>query len=267
MTQNNLSDNELLAMTPHEFRSIVREGRYVGTTEGVCQGYAQANLAAVPKEAAFDFLLFCIRNPRPCPVLDVTELGNPHPRIIAPGADLRVDIPRYRVYENGGLIAEPTDVIGYWRDDLVAFLLGCSIGFDWSLKAANIQYRDIGVYTTSIRCIPVGQFRGPVVVSARVFSSAHDAVRAVQITSRLPASHGAPIHIGDPATIGIKDFYHPDVPAEPVNPLQPNEVVLFWGCGITPQAVAIEAKLPFMITHYPVNMFVTDKLTEELAVL
>lgn len=269
MAQINFSEKELLEMTPQEFRAIVKRGEYVGETTGVCRGFAQANLAVVPKDMAFDFLLFCNQNPRPCPVMDVTEPGDPHPKIMAPEADLRTDIPKYRVYRDGKLIAEPTDVMDYWRDDLVAFLLGCSIGFDWSLKAANIQYRLVGAYTTNISCVPAGPFRGPMVISSRIFKDSHDAIRAAQISSRLPMSHGKPVHIGDPSVIGIEDIYHPDVAAieKPISPLKPGEVILHWGCGITPQAVAMKAKLPFMITHYPVNMFVTDRLSEELAVL
>jgi len=269
MSENTNSETKFLEMTPKQFRKIVRRNEYVGPTIRVCRGSAQANLAAVPKEMAFEFLLFCNRNPRPCPVMDVTEPGDPHPRVMAPDADLRTDIPRYRVYENGKCIAEPMDVLEYWRDDLVGFLLGCSYGFDWSLQAANIEYRLIGAYTTKIECVPCGRLHGPMVVSSRVFKNSHDAIRATQISSRFPLSHGGPIHVGDPGLIGIESFQNPDVAAieRPMKSIGPKDVILHHGCGITPQAIAMRANIPFMITHYPANMFVTDKRSEELSVL
>jgi uncharacterized protein YcsI (UPF0317 family) len=269
MSKVKLSESDLRAMHPKEFRKLTRTGEWTDITTKVCQGYNQANLAIVPKEMAFEFLLFCDRNPRPCPVLDVTEPGDPHPRLVAPEADLRTDLPRYRVFENGKVIAEPTDVKEYWRDDLVGFLLGCSAGFDWSLRASNLDFRLIGAYTSNIECVPAGRFHGPMVISARVFKNSYDAVRATQISSRLPMSHGKPVHIGDPSVVGIQNLHKPDVAAieSPETPLKPGEIVLYWGCGITPQAVAMAAHIPYMITHYPVHMFVTDKLTEEQAIL
>ncbi len=267
MSKRVFSDDELEAMTPTEFRSIVRKGDFTGGTEWCCRNYAQANLAIIPMDVAFEFLLFCQRNPRPCPILDVTEPGDPHPKLIAPDADLRTDVPRYRVYREGKLVDEPTDISAYWRDDLVAFLLGCSYSFQWTLRAANVTYRHFGVYATNIECVPAGRFHGHMVVSGRLLKDSYNAVRATQISSRHTATHGPPIHIGDPSIIGIKDPYHPDIWA-PANiaPQEPEEVAMFWGCGITPQIVAIESNVPFMITHYPANMFVTDRISEELAV-
>lgn len=275
-------NDELAAMRPREFRNIVRRGDFVGVTEECCRGYVQANLVIIPKEPAFNFLLFCQRNPRPCPVLDVTETGDPHPKLVAPDADLRTDVPRYRVYKNGELIDEPTEITSYWNGELVAFLLGCSHSFQWALRAANVKYRLLGAYTSNIECASAGAFHGHMVVSGRLFKGAHDAIRAAQITSRHTHSHGPPIHIGDPAIIGIKDFYNPDVINEAVElakdagkdtssiviaPQEPDEIAMFWGCGITPQIVAMESKISFMITHHPGNMFVTDRLSEELAIL
>jgi len=190
MTQISSSDSELMVMSPQEFRRIARQEEWQGQTRSVCKGYAQANLVIVPNDMAFELLLFCVRNPRPCPVLDVTQPGDPHPSVIAPDADVRTDLPKYRVYEDGKLVAEPTNIIDYWRDDLVAFLLGCSISANWSLTNANLPYRNIGIYNTDISCIPSGRFHGPLVVSARLFNSMHDVIRATQITSRLPAAHG-----------------------------------------------------------------------------
>ena len=259
-------------MSPKEFRSIVKRGEWTESTSAACRGYAVANLAIVPKELAFDFLLFCNRNPRPCPVLEVIESGDPHTKLVAPGADLCTDVPKYRVYRDGKLIDEPTDITGYWRDDLVSFVIGCSDSWDWSLRAANIEFRVIGAYTTSIACVPAGRFRGHMVVTCRLMKDSYNAVRAVQITSRHTATHGPPIHIGNPAIIGIKDLYRPDICQNPalgdvITPQEPDEVALFWGCGATPQIAAMESKVPFMITHYPDHMFITDKLSEELAVL
>jgi len=264
----NYSSEELAAMSPAEFRSIVRRGEWRERSEGACRGYTVANLAIVPEDYAFEFLLFCNRNPRPCPVIDVTDPGNPHPRLMAPEADLRTDLPKYRVFKDGQLIDEPIDITNYWRDDLVAFMLGCSHSFDWALRAANIHYRKISACTTTIPCLPAGRFHGHMFVSCRLIK-AYDASRAVQISSRYPFAHGAPVHIGDPAIIGIKDLYKPDRPKplkKPIPPQEPDEIAMFWGCGVTPQVVAVEAKIPFMIAHCGGHMFITDRLLEELAV-
>ena len=268
MGNKDVSDDQLAARSPTEFRAIVRRVEWTKPSITACRSYAQANLAVVPKDMAFDFLLFCYRNPRPCPIIDVTEVGGYHPKVVAPQADLRTDLPRYRVYKDGELIDEPTDVTAYWRDDLVAFLIGCSASFEWSLKAANVQYRFPGAYTSNIACIPAGCFHGHVVVSCRLMKGGFDAVRAIQISSRHIAVHGPPIHIGDPALIGIEDLYHPDVGGVGLTfSVEPSEIPLFWGCGITPQVVALESEVPFMITHYPFHMFVTDRFAEELAAL
>ncbi len=268
MSQKSFSSSELEAMSPQEFRSIVRRGEYTGSNITACRGYAMANMAIVPKDYAFEFLLFCQRNPLPCPVIDVTEPGDPHPKLMAPDADLRTDLPRYRIFQDGKLIGEPTDITKYWRDDLVAFLLGCSCSFDWSLKAANIQYRLTGDYASNIQCVPAGRLHGPVVVSCRLVKNGHDAIRTIQVSSRHLAVHGPPVHIGDPSLIGIKDLNHPDAfSVGPIAPQQPDEIAMFWGCGVTPQTVALESKVPFMISHCPGYMFITDKLTEELAIL
>jgi uncharacterized protein YcsI (UPF0317 family) len=270
MGEMEYSKEELLAMSPIEFRNIVREHAWTtGTFAGVCRGYAQANLAIVPRDMAFEFLLFCTRNPGPCPVIDVTEPGNPHPsEAIAKEADLRTDLPKYRVFKSGELVDEPTDIIKYWRDDLVAFLLGCSLSFDWLLEAANVEAQLVGVFTTNIPCKPAGRFSGPLVVSCRIVKNAYDAIRATQISSRCPAVHGAPVHIGDSTVIGIKDFYHPDIwSVESIPRMQPNEIALYWPCGVTPQKIAMETKPPLMITHFPAHMFITDRLSEELSIL
>ena len=258
----------MAALSPADFRQMTRKGEWTDQTDDVCNGYAQANLVSIPKDYAFEFLLFCNRNPRPCPIVDVTEPGNPHSLKMAPEADLRTDLPRYRVWRDGDIVAEPTEVTDYWQDDLVSFLIGCSLSFESSLRAAKIKFRTVGVYTSNIQCVPVGCFRGPMAVSCRLVKGAYDVVRAIQISSRLLAVHGPPVHVGVPEAIGIKDIYHADIVHYPIDvPQQPDEIALFWGCGVTPQLVAREAKLPLMITHYPGHMFVTDRLTEELASL
>lgn len=262
------SPEVLEKMHPKDFRKLVREGKWTKITNEVCKSYVQANLAIVPKAYAFEFLLFCQRNPRPTALLDITEPGSAEPLKVAPWADIRTDLPKYRVYKNGSLIDEPTDIKKYWDKDLVAFLIGCSWNFDWALRAAKVQFRSFGAYNSNIQCVPAGVFRGRMVVSARLFETSDDAVRAIQISSRHPESHGAPVHIGNPDAIGIKDLSKPDA-FKLVNgtPQKDNEIVMFWGCGVTPQIVAMEAKIPLMITHSPGHMFVTDRLVEELAIL
>jgi len=263
-----LNEAETTNMTPAEFRRIVRRGEWTGGSIMACRGYAQANVTIVPKEYAYDFLVFCNRNPRPCPVLDVTEVGDPHPRLMAPEADLRTDLTKYKVFKDGKLVDEPIDVSQYWRDDLVGFLLGCSCSFEWLLRAGNVEFRTMGVFITNIQCEPAGCFSGPMVVSGRIFKSAYDAIRAIQITTRCLAVHGPPVHVGDPAIIGIKDISHADFDPHPgAAPQQPGEIAMFWGCGITPEMTVKKAKLPLMITQGDIDLLMTDRLTEELTVL
>jgi uncharacterized protein YcsI (UPF0317 family) len=201
-------------------------------------------------------------------VLDVTEPGDPVPRHSAPDADLRTDLPRYRVWEHGRLVAEPTDIHGRWRDDLVSFVIGCSFTFEVAMLRAGLpvrhieQGRNVPMYRTTIPCAPAGPFRGPLVVSMRPLTPVQ-AVQAVQITSRYPAVHGAPVHVGDPGAIGIADLARPDF-GETVE-VREGEVPVFWACGVTPQCALMEAKLPLAITHAPGCMFVTDLRDESLA--
>lgn len=253
-----------------ELREVIRRGQYTGPTPGLAPGYAQANVVILPQKYAFDFLLFCFRNPKPCPLLDVTDVGSPVPRMVAPEADLRTDVPRYRIWENGVLKAEVTDIRDYWRDDLVGFLLGCSFTFEAALLEAGIPVRhieegcNVPMFVTNRPCTPAGVFHGPMVVSMRPIPQ-EQVVRAVQVTSRFPAVHGAPVHIGDPEALGIRDLAKPEF-GDPVT-IRPGEVPVFWACGVTPQAVAMSAKPEFMITHAPGHMFITDRKDEELAVL
>jgi uncharacterized protein YcsI (UPF0317 family) len=244
-----------------EVRRRAARGELTGPTAGMALGYVQANLVIVPRELAFDFLLFCQRNPKPCPLLDVTEVGSAEPRLVAPGADLRTDLPGYRVYQNGALVDEPCDLHAWWRDDLVGFLIGCSFTFENALLQAGLPVRhleagcNVPMFRTNRPCRPAGIFEGPMVVSMRPMTMTQ-AIRAVQICSRFPRAHGAPIHIGAPEAIGVADLGRPDF-GDPVE-IQPGEVPVFWACGVTPQAVVMQARPPFCITHKPGHMFVTD---------
>ncbi len=255
---------------PRDARTIFRRGEWTQQTGGLCMGYAQANLAIVPQDVAFDFLLFCQRNPKPCPLLEVLDTGDPTIHTAAAGADIRTDLPKYRVYIDGELTDEPTDITQYWRDDLVAFLLGCSHSFEDALMKAGVPMRHIEAgcsacaYNTNVPCTPAGIFQGPLVVSGRPMPP-DKAVKAVQVTSRYPWVHGAPVHIGDPQAIGIKDFLKPDYGAPPLP--QPGDIPVFWACGVTPQIAAEQARPPLCITHMPGCMVITDLLNSRLAVL
>lgn len=263
-----MSDFSQLA-TGEKIREACRRGEWTGQTSGLASGFAQANLVVLPREYAFDFLLFCRRNPKPCPVLDVTEAGSAIPHAVAPQADLRTDLPRYRVWEHGELVDEPTEIIDRWQNDFVSFLIGCSFTFEGALLRASVPVRhiDVGVnvpmYRTNIACQPAGIFSGPMVVSMRPLTPA-DAIRAVQVTSRFPDVHGAPVHLGMPGQLGITDLSKPDF-GDAV-PIEAGEMPVFWACGVTPQAVLMAAKPPLAITHSPGCMFVTDVLDETLTV-
>lgn len=264
-----VTKQELEGLSPQELRAIFREGRWSGGTEGLARGYAQANLIILPKEVALEFLIFCQRNPQPCPIVEVTDPGSPMITQWAKG-DLRTDLPRYSVYKDGELVDQPTDITHYWRDDLVGFLIGCSYSFEQGLLNAGIPLRHqdenkiVSVYTTDVQCVPAGRFAGPMVVSMRPIKR-DQLVRAVQVTSRFPATHGAPVHIGDPSLIGV-DLGKTDFDTG-VFELAEDEVPVFWGCGGTPQAVALQSKIDFMITHKIGHLFITDKLAEAVAAI
>ncbi len=265
-----MNKEQLKGLPPRQIRQLIREGKWTSDTSGLAPGYAQANLAILPKKLAFDFLLFCQRNPKPCPVLEVTEPGNPFLSKIAKGADVRTDIPRYCIYQKGKYVAEVENITKYWRKDLVAFLIGCSYTFETALLNANIPLRHIqdgkgvGVYITNIPCQPAGIFAGPMVVSLRPIPQ-ELVVRAVQVTSRFPATHGAPIHIGDPRKIGISNLQAVNWGDKPR--MEKGDVPVFWACGVTPQAVALTVKPELMITHLAGHMFISDVRDEELAAL
>ena len=259
-----------LPQKPAEVRQLIRTGAWRGVTSGVAPGHVQANLAILPKDLAFDFLLFCQRNPKPCPLLEVIEAGSVEPVLTAPGADIRTDVPGYRIYAEGQFSAEVPSLADHWTDDLVSFLLGCSFSFEQAMTDAGIELRhqtmgcNVPMYITNIPTTPAGSFSGPMVVSMRPIPR-EQIVRAVQVTSRFPATHGAPVHIGSPEAIGISDIDRPDF-GDGVE-VRPGEEPVFWACGVTPQAVALNSKPPLMITHAPGHMFITDQRDADVAVL
>jgi uncharacterized protein YcsI (UPF0317 family) len=262
--------NPMMSITsPSEARRIMRAGDYSGHTAGVAPDYVQGNLCILPKEMALEFAAFCQRNPKPCPLIGMGAPGDPSLPDLG-DIDIRTDVPCYRVFKDGKLVEEPTDIRKYWTDDLVTFVLGCSFSFELPILQAGIRMqhieRGMGVpmYRTNIDCVPAGRFKGKMVVSMRPFTPA-DAIRAVQITSRFPSVHGAPVHLGLPEAIGIRDIEKPDIgdPAE----IRAGELPVFWACGVTPQ-VAIEAARPSIcITHKPGSMLITDKKNSSLAAL
>jgi uncharacterized protein YcsI (UPF0317 family) len=251
-------------------RRRIRRGEFSGPTAGVAAGNVQANLVVLPRALAHDFLRFAQANPKPCPVLAVSEPGDPRLPALGADLDLRTDLPKYRVWRHGELIDEPPQVAHVWRDDLVAFALGCSFSFEEALVEDGIELRhmtcgsNVPMYRTSIRCVPAGVFAGPLVVSMRPLKPA-DAIRAIQITSRFPSVHGAPVHVGFPEAIGIGDLAHPDY-GDAV-PVRDGELPVFWACGVTPQAVIAEAEPEFCITHAPGAMLITDLSNAKLASL
>lgn len=250
-------------------RSAARGGNEAPTS-GVASGVVQTNFISVPRDWAYDVLLYAQRNPKPCPVLEVIEDGGFESKL-APGSDLRTDVPRYRVWRDGVLAEEPTDAREAWAEhpDLVTFLIGCSFTFEAGLVAANIEIRhqtlgrNVPMYRTAVDCDPAGRLRGKLVVSMRPIP-ADRVADAVQISGRTPAVHGAPVHIGDPAVLGV-DLDNPEFGDAPA-PLRDGEVPVFWACGVTPQAAIMESRVPFAITHAPGRMFVTDVRNESYAV-
>lgn len=254
---------------PAELRRKIRAGAHDGNTSGLAPGFVQCNLVVLPRESAGDFLRFCQLNPRPCPVVAVGEPGDPSLPLLG-DIDIRTDVPRYRVFRDGALETECADILDLWRDDFVSFALGCSFSFEEALLADGLEVRNVSqgcnvpMYRTSIDCVPAEPFRAKLVVSMRPFR-ARDAIRAIQICTRFPAVHGAPVHLGDPAEIGIRDIAKPDF-GDPVR-IGPGEMPVFWACGVTPQVALEQARLPLAITHSPGCMLVTDLRNSQLAVL
>jgi uncharacterized protein YcsI (UPF0317 family) len=237
-------------------RAEIRAGRITGTSRGLAHGFVQCNLAILPRDVAFDFLLYCQRNQRACPVLEVTDPGSPVPRRLAPTGDLRTDVARYAIYRDGVRQEDRTDISDLWRDDLVSFLIGSGISIDGALEAAGVPtHKDRWVLRTTIPTEPAGPFRGDMIVTMR-WLEPQQAITATQITARFPFNHGAPIHIGDPAGIGA-DLKAP-LFGPPVPPTPAGIVPVFWACGVTPQSAAENARLPFFIAHAPAHSFISD---------
>jgi uncharacterized protein YcsI (UPF0317 family) len=255
--------------TPKEIRSLIRKGKWNKPTAGLAMGYAQANLVILPQKYAFDFLLFCQRNPKPCPLLEVLEPGEFRTKFLSLDADIRTDIPLYNIYRKGRLQNTVKEIKNFWKEDFVSFLLGCSFSFEEAMLRAKIPVRhieenkNVPMFITHIPCKPAGVFHGPMVVTMRPIPP-EKVARAVQITSRYASVHGAPIHIGEPSAIGIKDLRKPDF-GDPVT-IKKGEIPVFWACGVTPQAVVMKARPDLCITHAPGYMFISDLLNEELAI-
>jgi uncharacterized protein YcsI (UPF0317 family) len=253
---------------PREARRAARRGDLTGQTAGFAPGYVQANLVILPKDYALDFLIFCQRNPKPCPLLGTSEPGEPTLPMLAEDLDIRTDLPAYRVFRDGELVEEIHNISALWRDDFVVFALGCSFSFEESLAEAGLELRHrttntvVPMYLTDVDTAPAGRFGGRMVVSMRPFRPA-DAIRAIQVTSRFPAVHGAPVHIGRPDLIGIADVRKAWQGDDPL--IHDDELPLFWACGVTPQVAVRRARPPICITHKPGHMLVTDVSDASLA--
>jgi uncharacterized protein YcsI (UPF0317 family) len=251
-----------------EARRSIREGRHRGHTAGLARGYVQGNVCILPAEYAAEFRAFCEANPKPCPLLAMSQPGDPRLPSLGEDLDIRTDVGRYRVFREGTLSGEVSNIKDLWRDDLVAFILGCSFSFEEALIDAGLplryveQGRNVPMYRTSVDTVPAGRFRGKLVVSMRPFKPA-DAIRAIEVTSRYPRVHGAPVHAGFPEQIGISDLSRPWV-GDPTE-VREGELPLFWACGVTPQSVVMDARPSLCITHAPGHMLVTDLENASLA--
>ena len=255
---------------PREVRRACRELGYTGYTAGFAAGRVQANICILPKAWAEDFLLFCQRNPKPCPLIARSDPGNPRLPTLANDLDIRTDVPRYHIFRDGNFIEEVTDIKKYWQDDLVTFALGCSFSFEEALQDAGIPLPFLeknnvaGVYVSNLPTESAGPYKAPLVVTMRAFKPA-DAIRAIQITSRFPNVHGAPVHIGSPEQIGVDLSNRYQDVGDPT--VREGEIPVFWACGLTPQLAVMNAKPPLCITHAPSSMLVTDLRNASLAML
>ena len=249
-------------------RQRIRQGGWTHHTSGLADDHVQGNVVILPQALAADFLRYCQRNPKPCPVLAVSEPGEARLPTLGDDLDICTDLPRYRVWRHGELVDEPVDISPLWRQDLVTFVIGCSFSFEQALMEAGIRLRhveqglNVAMYRTNVPTVPAGAFGGPLVVSMRPMR-ARDVIRAVQVTSRFPGVHGAPVHIGDPSLIGIDDLSRPDY-GDAVE-VRSDEIPVFWACGVTPQAAIRQARPEFCITHAPGAMLITDLLNNQLA--
>ncbi len=256
----NAADDPL--RSPAAARRLIRSGTHTGHTAGLAMGCLQGNIVILPKDYALSFVNYCHRNPKPCPLVGMSEPGDPTLPTLGADIDIRTDVPRYNVYRDGALAEQVTDLDALWRDDLVTFVLGCSFSFEEALMTEGIRLRHIeqnltvSMYRTNIATVPAGPFGGGMVVSMRPMTPA-DTIRAVEITANHPAAHGAPVHFGDPAAIGIRDIGRPDW-GDPQE-IRQGEVPVFWACGVTPQNAVQAARPPLCITHTPGSMLITDQ--------
>lgn len=263
-----LSESNRLPADAVAVRHLIRSGAHTGHTAAMAPAYVQGNLCILPAEFALDFAAFCQRNPGPCPLIGMSAPGDPRIPSLGDDLDIRTDLPRYRVFRDGEIVDESTDIMAHWRDDLVSFVLGCSFSFEQPLMEDGIRLRHVergdvvAMYETDIETTPAGPFRGRMVVSMRQLHP-REAIRAVQITSRFPSVHGAPIHIGLPEQIGIADLERPFAGDPPR--MEKDEIPVFWACGVTPQVAVRHARPPLCITHMPGSMIITDRLNRELA--
>jgi uncharacterized protein YcsI (UPF0317 family) len=255
---------------PAEVRRAIRAGRIMGPTAGLAPRAVQGNVVILPSAYADAFLRFCQANPKPCPLLAVGEPGDPSLSMLGHDIDIRTDVPRYRIFRSGHLEGEPFDISDLWQGDFVSFILGCSFTFDWALQTAGLEVRHVSLgrnvpmYRTNLPVVPAGPFHGVLVVTMRPFRPA-DAIRAVQISSRFPSVHGAPVHLCFPHAIGVEDLAHPEFGDPPE--IKGGELPVFWACGVTPQIALLNAKLPLAITHSPGCMLITDLDIEQLSLL
>jgi uncharacterized protein YcsI (UPF0317 family) len=259
-----------LSLSPHEARLLFRAAQFAGYTSTFAQGYVQGSLCILPQEYALDFATYCHRNAKACPLLAIGNVGDPYLPMLGEDLDIRTDVPRYAVFRDGELVEEPTDIKHLWRDDLVAFVWGCSFSFEHALMESGVSLRDaargddVVMYETNIDTSPVGAFAGKLIVTMRPLVPAQ-AIRAIQITSRFPSVHGAPIHIGPPELIGITDLERPLFNLKPPQ-VRPDEIPVYWACGVTPRFAVERARLPFCITHKPGSMVISDWLNTSLAI-
>lgn len=266
-----VEERDTLSLSPREARLLFRAGEYAGYTSGFCEGYIQGSLSILPQKYALDFATYCQRNPKACPLLAIGDVGDPFLPMLGEDLDIRTDVPRYMVFRNGEVVEEPTDIKHVWRDDLVSFVWGCSFSFEHSLMESGVSLRDaargdnVVLYETNIDTIPAGAFGGKVVVTMRPLVPA-EAIRAIQVTSRFPNVHGAPIHIGSPELIGISDLERPLFNLNPPQ-MRPDEIPVFWACGVTPRLALERARPSFCITHKPGSMVIADQRNTSLAIL
>ena len=255
------SDRPVDTTDPHAVRQMIRGGRHPGHTAGLAPGYLQGNLVVLPGEWAMDFFRYCQRNPKPCPLVGVSDAGDPILHTLGKDVDVRRDIGSYNVFRDGELSERVGDITDLWQDDMVAFIVGCSFTFEKALVDGGIPLRHweqdltVSMFYTNLETVPAGPFGGGMVVSMRPMSHAN-AIRACEITARFPNGHGAPVHVGDPAAIGIADIGKPDL--GDAQEIKPGEVPVFWACGVTPQRTVVGARPPICITHTPGSMLVTD---------